>query len=261
VTRHGDRHDLKDLTVAIRFEGDYDTSYTEGDNSSVLPTDTMKNTVYALAAKEPVDDPEQLGLLLGRHFLNGNPRLQKVHIDLAEHPWGRITIGNREHGQAFVREGQESRAATIECERGRTSVGAGVSDLVILKSSNSAFTGFLRDEYTTLPESTDRLLATSLTATWRYRDHDIDFGATWRVVKQTLLEAFAEHESQSVQHTLHAMGQAVLLSVDAVTAVRLVMPNKHHLPVDLARLGLQNRNEIFVPTDEPHGLIEATIVR
>jgi urate oxidase len=105
------------------------------------------------------------------------------------------------------------------------------------------------------------LLATSLKATWQYRDLDIEFGQTWRAVRQTLLEAFAEHDSKSVQHTLHAMGQAVLGSIDDVKAIRLVMPNKHHIPFDLARIGLENRNEIFVPTDEPYGLIEATLVR
>jgi urate oxidase len=262
VTRRGDRHDLKDLTVAIRFEGDYDQSYTEGDNSGVLPTDTMRNTVYALAAREPIDDPERFGVALGAHFLSGNPLLKRVRVDLTEHPWGRVPFGGRDHGQAFIRHGQEARSATIQSERDRpVTIGAGVSDLVILKSSHSAFAGFLRDGYTTLQDSADRLLATSLTATWRYGDHEIDFGASWRAVRQTLLEAFAEHDSHSVQHTLHAMGQAVLASMDAVSAIRLVMPNKHHLPFDLTRLGLENRNEIFVPTDEPYGLIEATLVR
>jgi len=261
VRRHGDRHDLKDLTVAIRFEGDYDSSYTEGDNSGVLPTDTMKNTVYAVAATTAVDQPEPFGLALCRHFLDRNPRLDKVRIDITEHPWSRITVGNKQHGQAFVRPGGEARTATLQCDRQRTNVGAGLTDLLILKSSRSAFTGFLRDEYTTLTDATDRLLATSLTATWRYRDADHDFGTSWQAVRQTLLEAFAEHESKSVQHTLHAMSQAVLESVDTITAIRLVMPNKHHLPVDLARLGLDSRNEIFVPTEEPYGLIEATLVR
>jgi urate oxidase len=139
-------------------------------------------------------------------------------------------------------------------------VGAGISDLIVLKS-RSAFAGFLRDEFTTLADTEDRLLATSLTATWQYRDLGIEFGQAWRAVRQTLLEAFAEHDSKSVQHTLYAMGQAVLGSVDDVKAIRLVMPNKHHLSFDLARIGLQNRNEIFVPTDEPYGLIEATLVR
>jgi urate oxidase len=261
VARRGDRHDLKDLTVAIRFEGDYDTSYTDGDNTSVLPTDTMKNTVYALASTASADEPEAFGLALVRHFLQRNPRLRRVRVDITEHSWGRISIGDREHGQAFVRAGSDTRSATLQGELERVNVGAGIGDLVVMKSGRSAFAAFLRDEYTTLPDTTDRLLATSLTATWRYRDQDVEFGPTWRAVRRTLLEAFAEHDSKSVQHTLHAMGHAVLDSVDAVTAIRLVMPNKHHLPVDLARLGLQNRNEIFVPTDEPYGLIEATLVR
>jgi len=261
LTRRTDRHELCDLTIAIRFQGDYDESYTAGDNRAVLPTDTMKNTVYALAAGGRVRNPESFGLLLARHFLDRNPRLARVRIDLVEHAWGRIAHGDREHGQAFVRQGPDTRTATVEGDRGQTSVDAGVADLVILKSSNSAFAGFMRDEYTTLPETDDRLFATSLTATWRYRDPDVSFDTAWRAVRAMLLETFAEHRSASVQHTLHAMGQAVIEHVDEVSAIHLVMPNKHHLPVDLTRFGLENRNEIFVPTDEPHGLIEATIVR
>ena len=260
VSRRGDRHDLKDLTVAIRFEGEYEQSYTEGDNTGVLPTDTMKNTVYALAAQQAVDEPDAFGLTLARHFLERNPRLTRVRIDMTEHPWGRIMVGNREHGQAFVRQGGESRSATIEGDRTRVTAGAGVSDLVVLKSSHSAFAGFLRDEYTTLADTEDRLLATSLTATWQYRHLDIEFGPAWRAVRQTLLGTFAEHDSKSVQRTLHAMGQALLGAADGARAIRLVMPNQHHLPFDLARVGLQNSNEIFVPIDEPFGLIEATLI-
>lgn len=261
MLRRADRHDLRDLTVAIRFEGDYDESYSAGDNSAVLPTDTMKNTVYALAARQPVQEPETFGLALARHFLDRNPRLVRVRIDVTEHLWGRIARGDREYGQAFVRTGSETRTAAVHAHRKRTIVGAGVSDLVILKSARSAFAGFPRDEYTTLPDTQDRLLATSLTATWRYGDPDIDFGPVWRAVRHTLLDVFAEHQSESVQHTLYAMGQEVLASIEDVTAIRLVMPNKHHLPVDLSRFGLENKNEIFVATDEPYGLIEATLVR
>ena len=140
-------------------------------------------------------------------------------------------------------------------------IGAGVRELVILKSSRSEFRDFLRDELTTLPDASDRLLATALTANWHYGAADIDFNVAWRAVRSTMLETFAEHDSRSVQHTLYAMARAVLDSVEFITAVHLVMPNKHHLPVDLQRLGLQNRNEIFVPTDEPYGLIEATVTR
>ena len=261
VSRHGDRHDLKDLTVSIRFEGEYDQSYTDGDNREVLPTDTMKNTVYALAATNSVGEPEAFGRVLAEHFLERNPRLRRVRIDLTEQAWGRIAIGAREHGQAFVRQSAEARSASVQAQGDRITIGAGVKDLVILKSSRSGFAGFLRDAYTTLPDVADRILATALTATWHYRTSDLDFNLTWRAVRNTLLEAFGEHDSRSVQHTLHAMGRAVVDNVDAVTAIRLVMPNKHHLPVDLQRLGLQNRNEIFVPTDEPYGLIEATVTR
>ena len=261
VSRHGDRHDLTDLTVAIRFEGDYDRSYTDGDNRDVLPTDTMKNTVYALAADHSVDAPEAFGQLLARHFLDRNERLRKVRVDVTEQAWGRIVIGAREHGQAFVRQGAELRSASVQGQRDHLSIGAGITDLVILKSAQSKFAGFMRDELTTLPDATDRLLATAMTATWQYRTTDLDFNLAWRAVRGILLEVFAEHDSQSVQHTLYAMGQAVLDSVDAVTAVRLVMPNKHHIPVDLSRVGRENRNEIFVPTDEPYGLIEATLTR
>ena len=261
VSRHGDRHDLKDLTVSIRFEGEYDQSYTDGDNREVLPTDTMKNTVYALAASHSVGEPEAFGRVLAEHFLERNPRLRRVRIDLTEQAWARLAVGAREHGQAFVRQSAETRSATVQGQGDRITIGAGVKDLVILKSSRSGFTGFLRDAYTTLPDVADRILATALTATWHYRTSDLDFNLTWRAVRNTLLEAFGEHDSRSVQHTLHAMGRAVVDNVDAVTAIRLVMPNKHHLPVDLTPLGLQNRNEIFVPTDEPYGLIEATVMR
>jgi urate oxidase len=261
VSRHGDRHDLDDLTIDVRFEGEYDPSYVDGDNRDVLPTDTMKNTVYALAARYGIGAAETFGMHLAQHFLARNTRLRRVRIDIASHGWDRIAIGSRDHGQAFVNRGAEARTASVQAARDHTLVGAGVKDLVILKSSRSGFAGFMRDEFTTLPDVSDRILATALAATWHYRTVDLDFHVAWRAVRGTLLETFAEHDSRSVQHTLYAMGRAVLDSVEAVSAIRLVMPNKHHLPIDLSRMGLENRNEIFVPTDEPHGLIEATVIR
>jgi urate oxidase len=261
VRRRGDRDDLHDLSVAIRFEGEYDASYIDGDNRDVLPTDTMKNTVYALAAQSPVQDLEPFAIQLGEHFLQHNPKLHRVTLDLVEHQWGRIGIGEREHGQAFMRRGPETRTASVMATRDEVTVQAGVQDLVIMKTRHSAFSGFPRDQFTTLPETRDRLLATALTASWRYTDIDVPFASTWRGVRGLLLRTFAEHNSESVQHTLYAMGQAVLDSLDVVSSVTLVMPNKHHLPVDLTRFGLENRNEIFVPTDEPFGRIEATLTR
>jgi urate oxidase len=261
VIRNAGRHELNDLTVAIRFEGGYDRTYLDGDNSAVLPTDTMKNTVYALASRGPVAPPEAFGLALARHFLDRNPPLHRVRIDLTAHAWARLTVNGREQGQAFMRRGPETRSARVEMDRDETRVSAGIADLVILKSSQSAFAGFLRDEYTTLADTRDRLLATSLTATWQYAAPDADFLSAWGRVRDALVEAFAVHDSESVQHTLHAMGQAVLDRVPEVARLHLVMPNRHHLPVDLSPFGLENRNEIFVATEEPYGLIEATVSR
>lgn len=261
VSRRGDRHELRDLTVAIAFAGDYDTSYTDGDNTHVLPTDTMKNTVYALAARDGAGEPEAFGMLLGRHFIGRNPLLEQVTVDLSEHAWSRLTVGDREHGQAFARRGPETRMARVVTDRHGSSVTAGIADLLIMKTSRSEFAGFPKDEFTTLPETTDRLLATSLTTHWTYTDSDVEFGATFRLVRTALLEAFAQHHSLSVQHTLYAMGQVVLDTVDSVATISLEMPNRHHLPIDLTRFGMQNKNEIFVATEEPFGLIKATLSR
>ena len=261
LTRCDDRHDLRDLTVAIRFQGQYDESYTAGDNSGVLPTDTMKNTVYALAAATPPGQPETFGLRLARHFLDRNARLDRVGIDLTERAWVRIRSNGRDDPYAFVGRGPDARVARVLVDRTITTVSGGVADLLILKSSRSAFAGFIQDDLTTLPETADRILATSLTATWRYGPGDVDFELAWGIVRQTLLESFAAHDSASVQHTMYAMGEAVLARVPDVVDIHLVMPNKHHLPVDLSPFGLENRNEIFVATDEPFGLIEATIAR
>ena len=261
LQRPGGRHTLHDLTVAIQFKGAYDESYTDGDNTSVLPTDTMKNTVYALAAEGPLADPEPFALRLAGHFLQRNPRLARVTIDITQHHWSRIRNGERDHDHAFVRTGPDVRTVRLQASRRRTILWSGIADLLVLKSAHSAFDRFLTDEYTTLPETRDRLLATALTASWRYRELDLDYGPTWHAARRVLLETFADHHSESVQHTLHAMGEAVLEEIGDISAIRLIMPNKHHLPFDLSRFGLENRNEIFVPTDEPHGLIEATITR
>jgi urate oxidase len=261
VLRRADRHGLRDLTVGVRFEGAFEAAYLEGDNSAVLPTDTMKNTVYALAAREPVREPEPFGRRLAAHFLEGNGQLARVTIELVDHLWSHLPNGEREHPHAFSLRGPETRTATVTAAPDALTIRAGIADLMILKSAHSAFAGFPRDELTTLPETRDRVLATSLTASWEYRDANVDFGPVWHVVRRTMLDTFAEHRSESVQHTLYAMGQAVLDAVDVVSSIRLVMPNRHHLPFDLTTLGEENRNEIFVPTQEPHGLISATVTR
>jgi urate oxidase len=260
VRRGAEPHVLKDVTVAVRFEGDFTTAYTEGDNQGVFPTDTMKNTVYALAAQHPFDDIEDFGLALTDHFLGSSPRASSVRVELDEHLWEPIEAGGAPHPHGFRKAGAERRTAVVTRDRQGARVLAGLADLIVMKTAKSAFAGFPRDRYTTLRETSDRLLATAVQATWRYSRPYVAFGRLRQEVRRVLLETFAAHDSLSVQHTLYAMGEAVLESVD-VEEIHLAMPNLHHLPVDLTPFGLENRNEVFVATAEPYGLIEATLRR
>ena len=261
VSRRGESHDLKDLIVAVRFEGEFTAAHVDGDNAGVVPTDTMKNTVYALAKDHPLSDIESFGLDLAQHFLAGNPQVSLVAVTLEEYPWERLVVRERPHPHAFRRAGQETRVAVVRRARESATVEAGIEGLLLLKSGQSAFSGFRRDPYTTLPETRDRVFATSVTARWRYVGTDVAFKTVGRGVRQTLLETFADHDSESVQHTLYAMGEAVLEQHGEVEEIRLSLPNRHHLLVDLSPFGLENRNEIFVATEEPFGLIEATVKR
>lgn len=255
VRRGPERHELQDVTVAIRFEGDFAAAYVDGDNRGVFPTDTMKNTVYALAAENPFEEIESFGLLLTGHFLESSPRASAVRVDLTEHLWESID------SHSFRRAGSEQRTAVVTRDRqGGAGVVAGIEDLVVMKTAKSAFEGFPRDRYTTLKETSDRLLATAVRATWTYARTDVAFGRLWHEVRRRLLETFANHDSLSVQHTLYAMGEAAL-QIAEVEEIHLSMPNKHHIPVDLTPFGLENRNEIFVATAEPYGLIEGTLRR
>ena len=261
VRRGTERHELKDVTLAVRLEGDFAAAYSEGDNAGVVATDTMKNTVYALAAEHPFDDVEDFGLVLSAHLLGADPHVASARIEMAEHLWERIESSGAPHPHAFRRAGAERRTAVVFRTGESASVTAGVEDLVVMKTAKSAFEGFPRDRFTTLKETADRLLATSLSTTWKYAGPDVPFGTLWSEARRILLETFAEHDSRSVQHTLYAMGEAVLERLKEIEEIHLAMPNRHHIPIDLAPFGMENRNEIFVATTEPYGLIEATLRR
>jgi len=254
VARRGGTHDLQDLTVAVRFEGDFESAHVAGDNSAVLPTDTMKNTVYAVARESPAEDIEELALALSEHFLSENPAVSLVEVSIEQRLWNRLD------GTAFEGSRSDRRSARISRRHDGATVESGLTGLLILKSARSAFSGFRRDRYTTLAETEDRILATSLTAEWTHASAQGPFSG-WEAVRRTLLETFAVHDSASVQHTLYAMGEAALGRHPELAQIRMTMPNKHHLLVDLQRFGIANENEIFVATEEPYGLIEATVTR
>lgn len=243
--------EVLELNIAILLEGELADSYTTGDNSRVLPTDTMKNTVYVLARQHPIQSIEEFATVLGRHFLSRLPHITGVDILIEQAPWDRFDNG------AFVQSSKEARTAKLNMSRYGESIRCGIRSLQILKTTNSAFFGYLKDEYTTLTETRDRLLGTILDADWNYSGNSEDQPK----IRQTLLAAFSKHESLSVQHTLYAMGEAVLQKFETVEDIHLTMPNKHCLLVDLSRFGLDNPNQVFVPTDEPSGYIEARLTR
>ncbi|HYK38671.1 MAG TPA: urate oxidase [Candidatus Eremiobacteraceae bacterium] len=259
VTRRAERHDVKELTVGIRLEGAFETAHTKGDNSNVLPTDTMKNTVYALARQHRIGTPEEFCLRLADHFLGRHAHLSRARIEAGETLWTRLAFGKKFHPHAFTRSSDEKRTALVITTHREKTIQSGVKGLVVMKTTDSAFEGFLRDSFTTLKEDRNRILATAIRATWLYRSEKADFEAVWHGARQTLLETFAEHNSESLQHSLYAMGEAVLQKYSSILAIRLSLPNKHYNSVDLSPFHMENPKEIFLPTDEPHGLIEATV--
>ena len=259
VARHPDRHDIKELTIAIRLEGEFESAHAKGDNRKVLPTDTMKNTVYALAKLHQIESPEEFCLRLADHFLAHNPQVSRVRIEAAQTLWTRLTVEGKAHPHAFTGSSNEKRTAALAATRKEKTLQSGIEGLVVLKTTDSAFENFLKDEYTTLKEDRNRILATSIRANWLYRGTTAEFDLTRHGVRQTLLETFAGHDSQSLQHTLYAMGEAVLKKIPGILEIHLSLPNKHYNLVDLSAFHLENPKEIFLPTDEPHGLIEATL--
>lgn len=260
VVRDPGTHQVRDLTVGIALEGDFSAAHTDGDNSLVVATDTMKNTVYALAADRLDGAIEAFGTLLATHFL-GFPQVDRATVDIREHGWAPIAGATGPAPDAFQRSGGATRTTRVVAAAAATVIESGIEGLVVMKTTKSAFSGFDRDGYTTLSELRDRIMATKVTATWRYAGPPSDWDASHAAISATLLAVFAEHESESVQHSIWVIANAMLERHPEIDEVRMRLPNLHHWAVDLAPLGGENRGEIFVATTEPHGLIEATVRR
>lgn len=262
VKRGAGRHELWDLDVAVALEGDFEAAYVEGDNAGLLATDTMRNTVYALARDHLTGSIEEFGLALVDHFLEAGPTVERVEVSITQFPWNRIEVDSRGHEHSFVRATGERTAKVTRAEGGDRSVKAGFDNLLVMKTTQSGWEGFLKERFTTLPDTDDRILATVATAEWSYgKDVDLDFDGLWGGVRDRILATFTDHYSPSVQNTLYRIGKAVLEAFPEVEKIRLSFPNKHHIPYDLSRFGMENPNEIFWATDEPYGLIEGSVER
>jgi urate oxidase len=264
VDRDTPRHVIHDLCVSTALRGDFTDAHVSGDQAHVLPTDTQKNTVFAYAKEKGVGEIEDFALGLARHFTEDVPFVTDARVEIDEYAWDRIEAGGQPHDHSFARRGQETRTTVVTVDEETapgTWVVSGIKDLVILKSTGSEFRGFFKDGYTTLAETGDRILATALTARWRYATPDADWGKAYEGIRAVMLDAFASTHSLALQQTLHAMGKAVLEAHPEVAEIRFSAPNKHHFAVDLAPFGLENPAEVFYAADRPYGLIEASVAR
>jgi urate oxidase len=261
VIRDGPRHTLKELEVSVMLQGDFDASYTRGDNCLVVPTDTMKNTVNILAWEKLGAENEEFALTLGKHFLKTYPQVSQVDIGLSERCWDRLLAAGNPHDHSFAQKDAARPTVRAICARNGSSVESGIEDLLILKTTASGFEGFEKDKYTTLAETSDRIFATQLKAQWTYDKRPASYSQRNGSIMEAMLSVFAGNYSPSVQTTLFQMGEAALKAAPEISKIGLTMPNKHCLPINLAPFGLDNCNELFVPTDEPHGQIEGTVSR
>ena len=256
VVRSETPHRVRDLTVGIALEGDFAASYDAGDNAAVIATDTMKNTVYALAGEHLTGSIESFGIALGRHFLS-EPQVGVARVSIEEHAWRPVGPSP----DAFTRDASSTRTAVVAVGRDAVTVDAGIAGLTVMKTTRSAFEGFPRDRFTTLKETDDRIMATKVTASWRYVSGEVDYDAAYDAVRSTFLEVFADHHSVSVQASIWIIGKAILERHPDVEEISMSLPNLHHWTVDLSPFGIANDREVYVSTTEPHGLIEATIRR
>ncbi len=254
VDRSNPLHEVKDLTVTVALAGDFGAVHLTGDNSKVVPTDTQKNTVFAFA-RDGVGEIEDFGIRLARHFVSEFAPVYRARVSIEEAFWSRL------NDHAFARAGEERRLTTVTCTDDGTWVVGGVTNLVLLKTTHSEFHGYIKDRFTTLPETRDRMMATSVTARWRYRDAQVDWRQSHQDVRRRLVDAFAAHHSLSLQQTLYAMGEAALAARPEVVEMRISMPNKHHFTVDMTPFGMSNENEVYYASDRPYGLIEGTVLR
>jgi urate oxidase len=260
VSRDGDTHEITDLNVSVTLSGDLAATHLTGDNSGVLTTDTQKNTVFAFAKEHGVGQIEDFALLLARHFVASQAAISFARVTVEQYPWERLG------GHSFRRSGGEVRTATASHDGHDSWVLSGLHDLVVLNSAGSEFWGFPRDRYTTLAETTDRILATAVNASWRHAAVAVpgagaDWGKSYAAARDLLLETFADTHSYSLQQMLFAMGRRVLEGRPEIAEIRLSLPNRHHFDVDMSAFGLANDGEVFYAADRPYGLIEGTVTR
>lgn len=261
IERSNNENVIRQMSVNVLLEGDFESAHTAGDNSLVVATDTMRNTVYVLAHRHELGTVEEFAARIAKHFVDTYEHVATCQVEASESPWQRIDDGGTSHATSFIGGGSERKTALASCDSSGVQVRPGISGALILKTANSAFEGFYRDDYATMADTDDRIFATELTAVWKCEPAPEDWTTSRSAIRNALLSMFANHESASVQHTLYAMAEAALAACSELQEIEITMPNSHHLLMDLSRLGIENKNVVFHPVDEPYGLIKATVAR
>jgi len=261
VKRGAERHEVRELSVQAMLEGDFARAYTDADNAGVIATDTIKNIVNIVAHENPGMDAELYCSALAQRFLDLYAQAERAVITAHETRWTRLAINGAPHAHSFLLDGNGRPFAHVDATRAAVAVQSGIDGFTFMKSTASGWENYLHDAYTTLPETADRICATSMDARWSWQAAPADYATANTRILAAMLEVFAMTYSASVQDSLYRMGEAAIAAVPEIAAISLACPNKHYLPVNLSPFGLDNGNTVFTPTDEPHGQIECTVAR
>lgn len=259
--REGEHHEVRELTLKAMLTGDFADAYTAADNSRCLCTDTVKNVINIVGREQPALDTEAFCQAVARRFLDHYPQVTLAEVTAHETKWTRLTVDGEPHPHGFTLDSNGKPFASVTATRDGVRSASGVAGFTFMKSTQSGWEGFHKDAYTTLRETRDRICATSMDASWRWTGTPADYRAANAAVLRTMLRVFMTTYSASVQDSLYRMGRAALDAVPEIGEIGLACPNKHYIPIDLSAFAMSNENVVFLPTDEPQGLIECTVGR
>lgn len=261
IHRDGERHEVSQLSIKAMMEGDFARAYTDADNSTSVSTDTIKNVVNVVARENTSLSTEEFCQVLAKKYLDTYPQIDKTTVTAHETRWRRASFGGTPHPHSFVLDGNGKPFVEVVATRGGSTIASGIDGFTFMKSTRSGWENYLKDRYTTLAETADRMCATSMLASWKWSAQPADYPAANTKILDTLLQVFGTTYSKSVQDSLYRMGEAALAAVPEISEVSMACPNMHFIPINLSAFALDNRNDVFLPTDEPHGQIECTVGR
>jgi len=261
VERGGERHEVRELTVKAMLQGDIGATFTAKDNSRTVSTDTIKNVINVVAGENIALPTEPFCQAVAKKLLDNYPQMDGAIISAHETKWARLSFNGTPHPHSFVLDNNGRPFAEVTATRKDSTVVSGIDGITFMKTTESGWAGYMKDAYTTLPETRDRIAATSMVSSWLWAKAPADYPAANRAIIDTMIEVFATTYSDSIQDSLYRMGEAALAAMPEIKEIRLACPNKHYIPIDLARFKLDTNNQVFLPTDEPHGQIECVVAR